>query len=92
MGSMALTVWDMQVNELSVNSYLKEVQAYSFGACVSYDAAQAIDKEAERLDELAGALYRYAPMTLRSGSGLCCWSPLSGSSRGAGMCTSATST
>ena len=46
------------MNELSVNSYLKEVQAYSFGACVSYDASQAIEDEAERVDELAGALYR----------------------------------
>jgi len=46
------------VNELSVNKYLKEVQAYSFGACVSYDAAQALERPEERLDEMAGALYR----------------------------------
>ena len=47
------------MNELSVNSYVKEVQAYSFGACVSYDAAWEIEDEEERVDELAGALYRY---------------------------------
>jgi len=51
----------LKVNELSVNSYVKEVQAYSFGACVSYDAAQALDTEEDRVDELAGALYRYLP-------------------------------
>lgn len=47
------------MNELSVNSYLKEVQAYAFGACVSYDAAWAIADPAERVDEMAGALYRW---------------------------------
>lgn len=47
------------MNELSVNSYLKEVQAYAFGACVSYDAAWALADPAERVDEMAGALYRY---------------------------------
>jgi hypothetical protein len=46
------------VNELSVNGYLKEVQQYSFGACVSYDAAYAFEDPEERLDELAGAIYR----------------------------------
>ncbi|GAB5036192.1 ubiquinol-cytochrome c chaperone [Nannochloropsis oceanica] len=56
----------LKVNELSVNSYVKEVQSYSFGACVSYDAAQALETEEDRVDELAGALYRYVQRELDS--------------------------
>ena len=50
----------MGVNELSVNSYLKEIQQYSYGAMISYDAALNITEDSEkRKDDLAGALYRY---------------------------------
>jgi len=58
-GETTARIRALKVNELSVSSYVKEVQAYSFGACVSYDAAQALDTDEDRVDELAGALYRY---------------------------------
>ena len=49
--------------ELTVNSHLKNVQKYSFAACVSFDHALTFDDnttagKAKALDELGGALWR----------------------------------
>ena len=48
-----------QVPELTVNKHLTSVQKYSFAAAVSYDHALSHADEEERIDALAGALWRF---------------------------------
>ena len=48
----------MGVGELSVNKRLSEVQAYSFKLCLELDDALTRNTEEERVDEIAGTLWR----------------------------------
>ncbi|CAM9625840.1 unnamed protein product [Discosporangium mesarthrocarpum] len=48
----------MEVTEMFMNKYLKETQQYTFGTLVQYDHAYTLEDEEERIDMLAGALWR----------------------------------
>ena len=48
-----------QVPELTVNKHLTSVQKYSFASAVSYDHALSHTDADERIDALAGALWRF---------------------------------
>ena len=46
------------INELSVNKYLTQVQGYSFKTCVELDEAMERGSDTEKLEEVAGTLWR----------------------------------
>ena len=47
------------VSELSVNKNLKDVQGYSFRACVELDEALKRESEDEVLEDIGGAVWRF---------------------------------
>jgi cytochrome b pre-mRNA-processing protein 3 len=46
------------INEMMVNKRLKDVQGYSFRSCMELDAAMTMPSEDEKLEEIAGTLWR----------------------------------
>jgi hypothetical protein len=49
---------NQKVNEMSVNKYLKEVQAFSFKMCIELDQSVKMPSEDEILMDIGGAIWR----------------------------------